>query len=189
VEGAGVDYRVAYDVLREGYDLRFSLAMLVPFLFGVGMTVVIWRAALHDLSDPDRSKRRLSANPLLGFALPPLITLCFGWGVCRPVVAHWRARVWAEGGDYEVAEGPVSGVWHGPKDSTLFAVSGVPFHYRVAWDAEGGGFRGTFTAPGVPADALRPGTPVRVAHHGDCILRIEIAELPPGDPGGGAQPP
>jgi hypothetical protein len=29
---------------------------------------------------------------------------------------------------------------------------------------------------------------VRVAHHGDCILRIEIAEPPAGDPGAGGRP-
>ena len=65
-----MQYHVAYDVLREWYDLRLSLLLLVPFLFGVFITVVIWRAALHDLREPDRSKRRLGTNPFLGFVLP-----------------------------------------------------------------------------------------------------------------------
>jgi hypothetical protein len=184
-----MQYRVAYDVLQEWYDLRLSLLMLIPFLFTVVFTLLIGCACLYELRTGDRSARR-RGHPLLGLVIAPILVLCFGWLVCRPILPQWRARAWARAGDGEVVEGTVSGLGHGRKGSTYFTVAGVSFRY-LPWNSDdaGGGFRGTFTDPAVPADALRDGVPVRVTHYGDCILRIEIAEPPAGAPGGGGQPP
>jgi hypothetical protein len=175
-----MQYRVAYDVSQEWYDLRMSLMMLVPFGLSVLFLVVFWVAAWHDLREPDRSKRSglgTGCGPVLALAFPLVLVLCAGWLVCRPLVPQWRAKAWARAGDNEVTEGAVSGLGHGRRGRTYFTVAGVSFQY-LPWNAEGasGGFRGTFTDPGVPEDALRDGVPVRITHHDDCILRIEIAE-------------
>jgi hypothetical protein len=170
-------YRVAYNVLQEGYDPLLSPRLLFLFLSAVFATALGGWTVLRLRREPDRSKRGGRGNWGLALLVPPVLVLVFGWVLCRPVVEQWRARAWAGAADYEVTEGTVTGLGHSHKGGTHFRVAGVPFRYYPPADpeAEGGVFRGRFTDPGVPADALRNDLPVRIAHHGGVILRLEIA--------------
>ena len=86
-----------------------------------------------------------------------------------------QCREWVKAGDYQTAEGPVTDfrVENGKSPPRHFQVAGLPFTYRMSTN-DGGGFRGTFTAPGAEDRRLANGLQVRIAHRDGRILRIEV---------------
>jgi hypothetical protein len=168
-------YRVAYDVLQEAYDPRFDTPLLVMFLLALFMTVVSFWMVLRRGGEPDRWNRGGGTKAGCGLLVLPVFVLVVGWLLCRPLLGQRQAKAWAGVGDYEITEGTVAGLGHPRKGGTFLKVADVPFYYYPPDGTRAeGGFHGTFTDPGIPADALRLGLPVRIAHHGGVILRIEI---------------
>jgi hypothetical protein len=84
-------------------------------------------------------------------------------------VQRQRCKEWAQAGDYQITEGTVADYQY-RKAGPRFRVAGSSFDLLD----RSAGFTGRFNAPGAAEESLRDGLPVRLAHHGPFILRVEI---------------
>jgi hypothetical protein len=164
-----VRYETVYDVLDDGYHV-LGWEWCGTAVCGLILTLVVCLLHSH--------KWRLTGYPprnnpwfiLLGVSV---IGIGFLGITFSKVLEQYRCKRWAAGGDYQTAEGDITGWSVGHDGYTKLHVANVRLTYRDL----SGGFRGEFTKPGVRPGLLCKGQPVRIAYHEGQegrILRIEV---------------
>jgi hypothetical protein len=170
-----MNYRLAYDVLNDGFPWIAVAFSLTPLLLAIAcLLVILERAGKAPVTTPRFPGRiPLEEMPV------PLLVVCLlalsSIGVCLASISYQgfmqrqRCKEWACAGQYQVTEGTVAD-YQLPRGGARFRVADASFDLidRSA------GFTGRFNAPGARHGTLRDGLQVRLTHREGFILRVEI---------------
>jgi hypothetical protein len=157
------------------FTVRFDVRADVNWLYPVLM-LLVWVFFSHvPVVMIVRSRRvREWFNVVLGVLILAVWLGLGGFIIALQVQGRWQAVRWAESGDYEIVEGPVTDYQHSttsPNWSATYKVGGVPFR------STNNPFNGCETPRTAPhGGPIRSDAYLRIAHHNGRVLRVEVRD-------------